>query len=113
MTRIIYIQDFFPSIITTRSSISVFKKEMNLVEGMSYAFDFTNIHLISRAFADELYKFIKSESLDVKFCHANANITAIYNAVKKSSELPRKDYEQIPITRFKSNDDLYEFLSIV
>lgn len=86
---------------------------MDLEKGMSYTFDFTNIHLVSRAFANELYKFIKRESLDVKFCHANANILAIYSAVKKSSENPRKDYEQIPITRFKSNDELYEFLSMI
>lgn len=113
MTRTIYIQDFFPSIITTRSSISIFKNEMNIVDGVSYTFDFTNIHFISRAFADELYKFIKAEALDTKFCHANANILAIYGAVKKSTENPRKNYEQIPITRFKSDDELFEFLSII
>jgi len=113
MANIIYIQDYCSSIISTRSSISVFQNEMNLENSSSYVFDFTNIHFISRAFADELYKFIKAQSLEVSFCHANANILAIYNAVKKTSENTHHDYKYIPVTRFNSNEELSQFLSIV
>ncbi len=113
MKNTIYIQDYFPVIISTRSSISIFKDEMNLVRSNSYVFDFTNIHFISRAFADELYKFIKSNALDVTFRHANTNILAVYNAVINTSNNTRCDYENIPVTRFDSNEELSQFLSMV
>lgn len=113
MDNIIYIQDFLPSIIATRKAISLFENEMQLKASSSYVFDFTNVFFISRAFADELFKFLTLNKIKFAFKNANSNITEIFKAVQKNRSSKSYTYHEIAITSFNKNEDLVQFLSVI
>jgi hypothetical protein len=109
----IHIQNFLPSIIATRKAISFFEKDMKLEANASYIFDFTNIFFISRAFADELLKFLTLNKIQFKFNNANPNIEEIFNAVQKNRSVKSNSYHEIAVTSFNKNEDLVHFLSLI
>lgn len=113
MDKTIYIQDFLPSIIATRKAISLFEKDMQLDSSSSYIFDFTNIFFISRAFADELLKFLNSNKIEFEFKNANSNILEIFNAIQKNRSKKSHFYHEIAITSFSKKDELAHFLSMI
>lgn len=113
MNNKIYIQDFLPSIIATRNAISFFEKDMQLIANSFYVFDFTNIFFISRAFADELYKFLKNNNIEYKFENANSNILEIFKVVQKNRTSKSYSYHEIAITSFSKKKDLVQFLSLI
>lgn len=113
MDNTIYIQDFLPSIIATRKAISFFEKDMQLKICSSYVFDFTNIFFISRAFADELFKFLTLNKIQFKFKNANPNISEIFNVVQKNRYSKSYSYHEIAVTSFSKNEDLVKFLSLI
>jgi hypothetical protein len=113
MDKTIYIQDFLPSIIATRKAISYFENDIKLKANASYIFDFTNIFFISRAFADELFKYFKSNNIEFEFKNANSNIIEIFSAVQKNSSRKFNSYHEIAITSFDKRKDLVQFLSVI
>lgn len=113
MDSTIYIQDFLPSTIATRKAISFFEKDMKLETNSSYIFDFANIFFISRAFADELFKFLTSNKIQFKFINANPNIEEIFKAVQKKHSSKSHSYHKIAVTSFNKNEDLVHFLSLI
>ena len=113
MDKTIYIQDFLPSIIATRKAISFFEEDMQLKPYSSYVFDFTNVFFISRAFADELFKFFKSNNIQFEFQNANSNILEIFKAVQKNRSKKTQSYHEIAVTSFSKNDELAQFLSLI
>ncbi len=113
MDSTIYIQNFLPSIIATRKAISFFEKDMQLKTNSSYIFDFTNIFFISRAFADELLKFLTLNKIQFKFKNANSNIMEIFSAVQKNHSCKSNSYHDIAVTSFNKNEDLVHFLSLI
>ena len=113
MDKTIYIQDFLPAIIATRKAISFFEKDMQFNADSSYVFDFTNIFFISRAFADELLKFLIKNNIEFKFKNANSNILEIFNAVQKNRSSKLYSYHEIAVTSFSKKKDLVQFLSMI
>ena len=113
MDKIIYIQDFLPAVIATRKAISFFETDMHLTAGSSYVFDFTKIFFISRAFADELYKFLIKNNIEFEFKNANSNILEIFNAVQKNRSGKPDSYHEIAVTSFSKKKDLVQFLSLI
>lgn len=113
MDSTIYIQDFLPSIIATRKAIVFFEKDMQLKANSSYTFDFANIFFISRAFADELFKFLTFNNIQFKFKNANPNIEEIFKAVQKNRSSKSYSYHEIAVTSFNKNEDLVHFLSLI
>jgi hypothetical protein len=113
MGTTIYIQNFSPSIIATRKAISFFEKDMQLKANSSYIFDFTNIFFISRAFADELLKFLTLNKIQFKFINANTNIIEIFSAVQKNRFCKSNSYHNIAVTSFNKNEDLVHFISSI
>ena len=111
MKRTINIQNYYPSIIATRKAISILKAEISLIKGENYVFDFSNISFISRSFADELLKYIKTSDINWEFSNTNTNIQAILNAVKKSHENTRSDFDYVAITKFESDKEFNQFLT--
>lgn len=111
-TKIIDIKEYLPSIISTRSSIKELIEAFSFDNQHKYIFDFTDISLISRSFADEFYKFVTNSDIDYSIQNANQNIENMLNAVSKISKKDIKsDVSNITFTYFKNNNDLHNFLS--
>jgi hypothetical protein len=113
MSHTIYIQEYLPSIIATRSSINSFKEQAALKSGDSYVFDFSNIVFISRSFTDDFLKYIKSSNIQWKIKNANQNIKAMFCVVSHSQKSTQSDYDRVAITSFKSDSDLMNFLATI
>lgn len=111
MKQIINIQDYYPSIIATRKAISILKSEVAFFEKKKYVFSFSNISFISRSFADEFIKYLKSSNIEWELKNTNSNVHAIVKAVLKSHENFRSDYDHIAITQFESENELNKFLT--
>jgi hypothetical protein len=113
MSHIVYIQNYLPSIVATRSSISNLKEQVDIVVGDSYVFDFNNVLFISRSFADELLKYFNSSKIQWKVINANSNITAMIDAVSHTQLKASSDYDDIAITSFSNDKDLMNFLATI
>jgi hypothetical protein len=113
MSHIIYIQEYLPSIIATRSSINSFKERSAFKTGDSYIFDFSNIVFISRSFTDEFLKYLKSSNIQWRIKNANQNINAMFSVVSHSQKSSQKDYDKVAITSFKTDSDLMNFLATI
>jgi hypothetical protein len=111
MKQSVIINKYFPKTIATRKAISVLKNEIDLIKGNVYEFDFSNITFISRSFADEFLKFIKSAEIDWVLKKMNSNVKAIIEAVRNTQESPHSAYDHIAITRFKNEAELNHFLT--
>ena len=111
MKNKIVIQDYLPSIIATRAALCSLQEHINLEEEKEYIFDFKNITFISRSFADEFLKYIKSSNIQWKFIHINKNISSIFHAIENASQ--NSNYDVVPITRFSNSSDLTNLLSII
>lgn len=112
MKKVIFLKDFYPSIIATRKAISILTSEVSFIEGVDYVFDFQDITFISRSFADEFVKHLKSSHIHWSFNNINANIQAIFDAVKKSHEQNRSNFDYVAITKFESEKEFNQFLQI-
>ena len=113
MDKTINVQDFLPAIIATRKAINIFEQDMQFTADASYVFDFANIFFISRAFADEFFKFLIKNNIEFKFKNANSNILEIFNAVQKNRRGKPSSYHEIAVTSFRKKKDLAQFLSLI
>ena len=111
MKNTIDIQDYYSSVIATRKAISLLKSKIVLQENQHYIFNFLNISFISRSFADEFLKYLKSANINWEIKNTNSNIKAIIEAVRKSQESTRSNYDYIAITHFQNKKELNQFLS--
>ena len=111
MKNTITIQDYYSSVIATRKAISLLKSNIALQEKEQYVFDFSNISFISRSFADEFLKYLKSANIIWEIKNANSNIKAIIEAVRKTQESTNSNYDHIAITHFQNKRELNQFLS--
>ncbi len=120
MKQTVYIQDFFPSHISTRRAINKLSKNVKLKAKERYIFDFTNITFISRSFADEFLKYLKTADIKWQFKHINKNVSSMLKAVQHSQEsclsadrFNCNDYDHVAITSFTNKNDLKNFLSSI
>jgi hypothetical protein len=120
MKQIVNIQDFFPSYISTRKAINKLSKNVKLKAKAHYIFDFTNITFISRSFADEFLKYLKTADIKWQFKHINKNVSSMLKAVQHSQEsclsaerFNRNDYDRVAVTSFTNKKDLKNFLSVI
>ena len=113
MKNTILIKDFLPSVISTRKSFTNLITKLNLSEKNTYIFDFSDISFISRSFTDEFLNYSKSTNINWKIKNANNNIKAMIDAVRKSQESPRKNYDYVAINNLKTKSDLHNFLSTI
>lgn len=110
---VISLQNFLPPIIVSREAVEYFKKEIQIVEGASYVFDFTKISFISRAFADELYKYLKTANIQFEIRNANSNVSEIFKAVKRNRTKELRVFHEIAVTKFRNQGDFLRFLSLI
>ncbi len=113
MKQTIHIQDFLPSHISTRKAINKLRKNVKLKAKEYYIFDFSNITFISRSFADEFLKYLKTAGIKWQFKHINKNVSSMLKAVQHSQEFNRSDYDYVAITSFNNKNDLKNFLSAI
>jgi len=107
----INIKDYYSSIIATRKDISILKDKVTLMSGNEYIFDFHDISFISRSFADEFIKYLISSNIKWRFKNTNANIKAIFDAVKKSQKSTHTNFDYVAIAKFKSDKEFNQFLA--
>ncbi len=113
MRLTIYIKDYFLVMISTRKSIKNLSAKIKLKAKNEYIFDFTDIVFISRSFADEFLKFMKSANIKWQFKNTNSNVKAMLDAVKKSHEFEKNTYNYVAITRFNNKTELNKFLTTI
>lgn len=112
MKLTIYIKDYFPLMISTRKAITNLSTQVRLGAKNEYIFDFTDIVFISRSFADEFLKFLKSANIKWQLKNINSNIQSMLDVVKKSQEFKKNTYDYVAINQFKSNIELKNFLQL-
>jgi hypothetical protein len=113
MKLTIYIKDYFPVMISTRKAITNLSSKVKLEAKNEYTFDFTDIVFVSRSFTDEFLKFLKSTNAKWQLKNTNSNVKAMLDAVKKSQEFNKNDFDYVAITRFKNKADLNSFLATI
>jgi hypothetical protein len=114
MKTILYIHEFLPPVIATRKSIAIIKNEVEKFQSENIiVFDFSNIILISRSFANEIIQFAKSKPGKIEFSNLNNNILLIMKSVENTWTAKNKTYDNIPVTYFNNNAELFEFLATV
>lgn len=87
MATTVSIYKLLGSTVRSRMFINTIQQAM---KGDEYAvLDFTNIHFISRSFADELYSFI-TEHKNVHLVGMNEEVQGMYDVVSDSRKNPRK-----------------------
>lgn len=113
MKKIIKIQEFLPSTITSRKSIELLSKVVSSLNHTSIVFDFANIDFISRAFADELTHFISDNHISVDFQNVNPVINEMLEVVQKNMKKKDSSFHHIAVTPFMSQKEFAHFLSLV
>ncbi len=111
----IHIKDYYPAFISSRKSISIIKEQIDFnVTGRDISFDFSEIVFISRSFAHEFIKFAKSNNLNFKLINTNTNLSAMFASVKKTETSGnRREFDDIPVTRFKNRQELNSFFATI
>lgn len=113
MKLTIDIKDYFPVMISTRKAITNLSSQVKLEAKKEYVFDFTDIVFISRSFSDEFLKLLKSTHIKWQIKNANSNVKAMLEAVKKSQDYNKNDFDYVAITHFKNKAELNNFLAII
>ena len=114
MKTIIHIRDFLPSVIGTRKSIAILTDEMDKIKTEdSIILDFSNIILISRSFANEIIHIANSKQYNIELANINENISLIIRSVENTLSGKNKVYDNIPVTSFNNNKELFDFLATV
>jgi hypothetical protein len=114
MQEKIFMNNYYPAMISSRKSIHLLKTQLDFNKiGSAPVFDFSDISFISRSFAHEFIKFTKTNNLNADFVNANANVSAMFAAVKKTETSGKRRFDSIPVTSFKSKKELNSFFATI
>lgn len=84
----------------------------NLLKGDEYLFDFTDVELISRSAADELYNIVQDNKVEV--VGMSEFVQKMYDAVKRGRFMPRQLRPSgTPVVHCKDMADVDRFLMIM
>jgi hypothetical protein len=111
--KVIYIKDYLPSIIATRSAILDITSNISFQSEIHYIFDFSEVIFISRSFADEFYKHLIKYKIKWSLKNANKNVENMLKVVskQKTNKLRECNFKEISFTSFKNTNELHQFLS--
>lgn len=109
--KIIHIKNFLPPIISSRNSVELIFKNIDVSKCDKFTLDFSTIKFISRAFADELVKFSLDNNFQFKVSNANNNILAVLSVVRKTQKKIAGGQKKVPVISFiRDKKVLHEFL---
>jgi hypothetical protein len=109
----IKIKDSLPSTISTRKVITEYCQKISFSSNNVYSLDFSDISFISRSCADEFVRTFASKSIKWEFNHANRNIKSMFDAVLKTQQNIKHDYDIVAITPFLNKPELSQFLAAI
>jgi len=114
MKSSIQIKEILSPFISSRASIDIVKKEINRFGELNIILiDFDDVVLISSSFAHELVLLSKNIKQKIEIINANKNILSIIQSVKNRTSQKLKDYDDVPVTRYKNDQDLQDFLKAI
>lgn len=113
MKKLIQIQEYLPSTITSRKSMEIINDASLLSPNISVVFDFNNIDFISRAFADELIHFIQEKNISAEFQNTNSIVSEMLLVVKKNRNKRNSTFHNIAVTKFTDKKEFSNFLSLI
>lgn len=113
MKHTIYIQNYLPSVISTRKAIENLTRSIILSNEEEYSFDFASIIFISRSFADEFIKYITNSDIHWSIVNANPNVSAMFEAINRSKKDSNRSFDHVAITSFPNKLDLNHFLTTI
>lgn len=71
-----------------RTRARIHELERRIQEGNEYILDFSNVHFISRSFADELLSFMERSTSPIVYSNANREISQMLTIVRSNRNLP-------------------------
>lgn len=109
----ITLKDNFPSTISTRKVIADFYEKIELLITNEYVLDFSDISFISRSCTDEFVRTFNNSNIKWQIINANMNIKSMFEAVQKTQQNVKPDYDIVAVTPFLNQPDLSQFLSAI
>lgn len=113
MKKLIHIQEYLPSTITSRKSVEIINDASPWSHHISIVFDFNHIDFISRAFADELIHFIEEKNISAEFQNTNPIVSEMLSVVKKNRNKRNSTFHNIAVTKFIDKKEFSNFLSLI
>lgn len=113
MKRIIDINKFLPSTITSRDAMEVLKDQFSTNEEVTYVLNFDGIDFVSRAFADELIHFLERNKFSFQFISTTSLVSEMITTVQRNRRSKNKSFHEVAITRPSDQEELNNFLSLI
>jgi len=102
----------FGETLNTREAVASLFEKIKTEAVTSVTLDFSYVTFVSRSFTDQLIKekLSLSEKVDFIFLNADDNVLRMLREVKKTQNLKKRVYKQIPVFKFSSKSKLDEYL---